>query len=104
MSVNYRGSDSFKTNFGGLLSLIAYIITLLMIVKVTRDVAMMENSKSESHDRTLNMELRKELSPMYTEDFNFRFMIAVEIEAKTGGESATIDRVPPEVGSFKVYL
>ena len=81
INVNYRGENSYKTSYGGLLSLLTYFLTIIMVVRATEELVLMKDPSVKVDQKPLSYADREELAPMNVADYdNFIFVLGVEIK------------------------
>ena len=79
IQVNYKGEETFKSQVGGLLSLLSLALTLVLVVRAVNEMVVMEEPTLTEFSKPLQMEDRKELVPVRFSDFDLIFMFIFEV-------------------------
>ena len=78
--VNYKGEKTFKSQIGGLLSLLSLAMTLVLVVKAVNEMVVMEEPTLKQFSKPLQMVDRKELVPVRFSDYDLIFMLESQLE------------------------
>lgn len=77
--VNYKGEETFKSQVGGVLSLLSLALTLVLVVRVVNEMVMMKEPTLREFSKPLQLEDRKELIPVRFSDYDLIFMISATV-------------------------
>ena len=81
VQVNYKGDKTFKSQVGGVLSLLSMALTLMMVVRAVKEMVLMEEPTLSEFAKPLELSDRIELAPVKFSDYDFIFMIITFVES-----------------------
>ena len=91
IKVNYKGQHDYNTLFGGVFSILAYSLTLVLVYRAVKEIIIMEDPELKEFTKPLQASDREELVPVIGSDYDFIFMIQPEITSRETGESVGTD-------------
>ena len=81
IQVNYKGEETFKSQVGGLLSLLSLALTLVLVVRAVNEMVVMEEPTLKEFSKLLQLEDRNELVPVRFSDYDLIFMFESRLES-----------------------
>mmetsp|Transcript_19717 Transcript_19717/g.26670 ORF Transcript_19717/g.26670 Transcript_19717/m.26670 type:complete len:104 (+) Transcript_19717:9-320(+) len=80
IAVNYKGEESYKSQLGGVLTILVYTLTLILVVKSGEEIVKMADPTLKEYSQPLTNSVRQELVPLNFADYGFVIGISFEIE------------------------
>lgn len=93
VQINYKGDGSYRTIFGGLLSILFDLAIMTFLVAKTVDLYNFKDPQITSYEI---FESRAEMEPINLAEANFGFYIGLQ------GESQTTEKLDPRFGTIKL--
>ena len=104
IKVNYRGSGSFTTVFGGLVTFCVYALTMVLVIKNVREIFLMQDPTLSEYSEPLTLDDRAEWVPLNHKDFNFVLGVVTRVYGNKTDDSEDTKPypLPREVGTWFV--
>ena len=71
IKVNYRGEESFNSFFGGVMTIMVYSLTLVMVIRAVNEIHLMEDPILSEYSRPINIYHKRGIVPLLQSDYNF---------------------------------
>ena len=96
VTVGYKGSDTYSTNIGGILSLLVKGFTAALVFMSLQELVLMEDPQIRNYTRPLSKKGREELIPVKFSEYDY--ILAVETDAFYLKDGKKFNHIPVEIG------
>ena len=101
IKVNYKGQHDYKSLIGGVFSILAYSLTLVLIYRAVKEMIIMDDPVLTEFTKPLQISDRKELVPVIGSDYDFIFMVSPEITSRKTLELVSLAEFS-DIAGFRV--